>query len=119
MNSLDTLKASGIARLDWRDLLTLTGELTDEETAAMDKYFSRFVKSDKGKCISCELVQGGLISALLGGFRWGLAHGEGRCSRCGWPGRALHYDVGPIKRLEIILQYHPDEVHRKDESEAE
>jgi hypothetical protein len=50
---------------------------------------------------------------MLGTFRWGLQNGEGTCQRCGWPGRGLH---DPKKngesvfnrRLEIILQYHPD-----------
>lgn len=98
-------------RLNWRDLLNIKGELTPEDIQALDKYFSHFVHPDPtGKCLNCGLVQDGLMAALLGGFRWGLAHGEGFCSRCQYPARAYHFSVGPIERLNVLLQYHPLEV---------
>ncbi len=118
---IEELRAKQLPRLDWRDLFDVTeGQVTIEDAAAMSAYFSRFVMSPEGKggCINCELVQGGLISALLGGFRWGLAHGEGSCSRCGYPARAIHYEVGIIRRLEAIFQYHPDELRTRAEREA-
>lgn len=83
--------------------------------AAINKYLEPFAKpAEDGKCLKCRTVQGGLMG---GGFRYGIAHGEGRCSKCGWPGRANHYPKDEngedFARLTIILQYHPDFVEEK------
>lgn len=96
---------SALPRFNWRDMIRAEGELTEAHVTAMDEYFSKFAVMTDGKCVNCDRVQGGLLSALLGGFTWGIAHGEGHCV-CGYPARAIHYDVGPIRRLEAILQYH-------------
>lgn len=117
---LEALRAKHLPRASWRDIFNVTGELTPEDIQAMDAYFTRFVTpDDAGKCINCGLVQGGLVSALLGGFKWGLAHGEGYCSRCHYPARVIHR-AGPITRMTMILQYHPDDLqYRKDPKENE
>lgn len=89
--------------------MTAHGQLAPWHEAALDAYFVRFAPPNDGKCLNCGDVQGGLMAQLTGtGFAWGIAHGEGYCRTCRYPGRALHYDVGPIKRLGAILQYHPD-----------
>lgn len=97
------------------DVLTISGgELPAAEQAALDAYFTGFAKPvEGGKCISCGSVQGGLMAAVLGGgFEYGIAHGEGRCSGCNWPGRANHYIKTPdghqFLRFNTILQYHSD-----------
>lgn len=83
--------------------------------AALDDYLSIFAKPANNKCLKCGTHLSGVLGALTGGFRWGLATGEGTCG-CGWPGRGMHYPKdadgkeifeGP---LELILQYHPDGV---------
>ncbi len=67
-----------------------------------EEYLREFAKPEMTggwqKCLKCQ---------ELHNFRWGLAHGVGNCS-CGWPARAYHYIDG--KRVECILQYHPDVV---------
>jgi hypothetical protein len=58
-------------------------------------------------------------------FTWAIAHGEGYCNnlvdgkRCCYPARAYHYDVGPIKRLVLILQYHPSGLLTKEQARAQ
>lgn len=118
---LDELHAKALPRVTHADLLTVTkGEFTSEDKYALDTYLSKFVKpqtNDAGKhtCVGCDhVIRGGIEGFMLGGapdsctMEWGLAHGECFCSNCGWPARAYHFDVGPIKRMEIVLQYHPD-----------
>jgi hypothetical protein len=115
--NLAKLQAAGIQRCDWREFFESVNDegatVPMEDAATLDAYFRIFAKPDDGKCLNCGLVQGGLIAALLGGFRWGLAHGEGFCSRCKYPARACHYDIGPVKRFNAILQYHPDELKER------
>lgn len=64
-------------------------------------------------CLKCESLQEG----FLGRFEWAIAHGEGRCGKCGWPARRYHYLTipGTTKegRLILILQYHPDFVQER------
>lgn len=91
---------------------------------ALRRYFRRFaVPATKDaanmitgglKCLKCSSP----LDGYLGTFRWGLAHGEGACSMCGWPARAHHRPRGEdgeevLSLTNIILQYHPDEVKSK------
>ncbi len=96
-----------------------------EAQRRIDEYLSRFVAPEEdGGCIVCGAVQGG----FFGEARWGLAHGEARCARCGYPCRALHYiklddgadgeKPGEIT-LPYILQYHPDEIASPSGSPAQ
>jgi len=83
------------------------------------KAFAKPVRREAGNdlvgqhlCLKCGESLDGF---LIGTFEWGLAHGEGHCSKCGWPARAYHFIkhngedlfTGPLRR---ILQYHPDVV---------
>lgn len=107
---------ASLPRLNWRDMFAAEDGITPEDEAAMDSYFAKFVKMDGGKCINCARTQGGFRAALIGGgFTYDLTHGEGHCRTCGYPGRANHYDIGPIKSLEVILQYHPSQLTLKSE----
>lgn len=111
--TLAELQARDIPRLDWRTILTVTGDLSDSEQTEMDKYFRDFV--DGEDCLSCGRTLGG----LFGSFTWTMVHGEGRCSNCDYPARALHYKVGPIARLQVILQYHPGVLRESQEATNE
>ena len=106
--------------------ITITPQLPDAEseaaelTGVLDSYFELFarpVRTEGGvlagglQCLKC----GRPLNGLLGTFRWGIVNGEGACANCGWPARAFHAPKdgsGEIfdSRLEIILQYHPDDV---------
>jgi len=112
--NLPALQARAIPRLDWREIFVVDPDIESDDVDAFDAYFSRFAALNSGKCLNCDAVQGGLMSAVLGnGFQYGLRHGEGFCRGCGYPARANHYSIGPIRCLEIILQYHPDELHER------
>lgn len=70
-------------------------------------------------CICCGVS----INGLLGHFEWGIRHGHGRCSSCGYPHRAFHYvyvdddHEEHIGRLSIILPWHPSQLRFEDEEE--
>lgn len=107
--ALDEMRAKQLPRLDWRTMFEITGEIDGESSGALDRYFRGFLPPSE-KCASCDTPQGGMMGALLGGFVYDIIHGEGHCGNCGWPGRANHYNVGPIESLSLILQYHPDDL---------
>lgn len=113
---LARLQAANLPKMRASDIADIKepGPEADAAMKRLDDYLQAFVKADDhGKCVCCGEQQGGdMIAGLLGKakFRWGLAHGEGFCSECGYPGRALHY-IGEGKdemRLSLILQYHPE-----------
>jgi hypothetical protein len=116
MRTNQQVKDLNLPHCNWRDFIRFTGEGTvpEKDAEALDAYFIHFVYDPDTKCIKCGGVQGtepGIMGALKPGlFRYGIQHGEGQCVKCGWPARALHYNVGPLKTLELILQYHPDVV---------
>lgn len=43
--------------------------------------------SSTDECVDCGMELGG----LLGMFQWGIVHGQGECSRCGFPYVYYHY----------------------------
>lgn len=98
--------------------------LGDARIAELNKYMDAFTPMVDGKCICCGGVQGvnpkdpaSMIRTMMSGvqFVYGLAHGEGYCSKCGWPGRANHY-IGDWCRFNIIMQYHPESLLLPDET---
>ena len=107
--------------------IDITGQ--DEESNAhaaalmtsLDEYFSAFAKPT-GKCLKCGTTLGGLLGWAMGGFRWGIAWGEGNCG-CGWPARAYHEPKdAPGEKifdrpLQMILQYHPDNVSVRNKNQ--
>jgi len=68
-------------------------------------------------CVGCgeTLWRPGIVGFLMGAtFTWGVAHGEGRCSSCGYPTRMYH------RRAEgtatFPLQYHPDDLRLREKT---
>lgn len=76
-------------------------------------YFDHFLAVRKD-CVSCGLA----LTGWLGSFVWGLAHGEGYCSSCSYPCRALHViqtpTTGTITLRNLVLQYHPNDIVLKE-----
>ncbi len=107
----DELRAKNLPRLAANDIFgSGDGDLPEADRKALDEYLRIFTMPVEGKCIRCERTLGG----LLGGFTWGIAHGEGTCGECGWPARAYHEPKeGPVESFRLILPYHPDELVEK------
>lgn len=111
--NLDAIKARNLPRLKWGDILKSNEPLSAEDEKALADYFSAFTLLADNACPGCgKNLTGSLLEVALGvaTFTWGICHGEGFCSACRYPARALHYKVGPIERLELVLPYHPDDL---------
>lgn len=104
-----------VARASLDELRAVIAEsdtFTPAFAAILDLYLARFaMPSDvaatrpENPCLKC--------GTLYAGFRWGIHHGCGYCSKCGWPARAYHFiaDENAIeRRIVVVLQYHPAEV---------
>jgi len=99
------------------DIFNISGELDAETRTLIMDYLCKFATRGKEelKCLRCGSQQEGVRVVLLGGgFTWGLAHGEGHCSKCGWPARMYHEIRNPegelVAGFTLLLQYHPTEV---------
>lgn len=57
------------------------------------------------RCLNCNSA----LTGLFGTFKHGLTHGEGYCSKCGYPGRMDHRITRPGWNINFgwILQYQP------------
>src|SRR5690348_12568982 len=91
--AIEALRALNLPRLDRRDLFAAKDGLPEEDKKALAAYFSQFAKpAEGGGCVCCGQRQGAsnVLGAFLGEgkFVWGIAHGEGHCSTCGYPARA-------------------------------
>ena len=110
--------------------LKLTGPDALPYIAAMNDYLAAFAKPiqrDHGEenwltgsrlCLKCLRV----LDGVLGTFQWGLASGEGKCSKCGWPCRAHHVPKLDGENifdgvLEQMLQYHPNHVRSTNQAD--
>lgn len=117
------------------DLGTINGELPQEYLDAINGYLDTFCKpiregegdEQRAICPKCGEQQGGILSMLgLGvGIEWGIAHGEARCTGCGWPYRGMHYikakdakegDKPLLTIRNLFLAYHPDNVTEGERS---
>lgn len=126
-DNLATMQAANLPRLDWRTMLKGDlDKLSSEDVAALDTYFQHFIQLDftddpEHRCPCCQSSFGkdGLVGWFMAGadghatLEWDIAHGEAFCSRCKYPFRVYHRDVGPIKFLNLGLPYHPDELKAK------
>lgn len=70
------------------------------------------------ECLKC----GERLDGLMGTFKWGLVHGEGSCSGCGWPCRVYHSPKMDGEEIftsvvSVMLQYHPSVVPVTTEAE--
>lgn len=95
----------------------------------LDEYLSAFaalVRIDgKTHCFNCGEPFDGMMNmfGLAVAFEWGLAHGEGHCSGCGWPMRAHHFpkdkDGGDLVTIRgFPLAYMPEHVELRKAASA-
>lgn len=111
--TLQELKDKALPRLNYLDIIKIKegGKLADEDAKSMSDYFLQFLPP--GPCVKCgKNLTGDIMDQFIGRatFTWGLAHGEGFCRECKYPARAYHRNVGPIEFVNLVLQYHPDEL---------
>lgn len=120
--NLKILQAKELRRARFEDLglnFKITGPIGPKENQMMIDFITKFdeymeIFLPPGPCINCGLAQGD----FLGYFTWGIQHGEGYCSNCGYPARAYHYikdEQFPLNKnpLNIVLQYHPMELKQR------
>lgn len=123
-----------VQKLNWRTFMSAKDETPEETIRALTTHFEHYVQptwkkaedggvtfADGQPCVSCgKDFNPDLAGFLLngGGFEWGLVHGEGRCSNCGWPATGHHFvkdengdEVMTLRNF--VLQYHPDFVEKK------
>ncbi|HSX22864.1 MAG TPA: hypothetical protein VLE97_08845 [Gaiellaceae bacterium] len=112
--ALAALQARNVARVRAADYFTKkddAGAEADAELARWDEYLSGFAKLEDGRCLCCGDRLGGHLlekaMGLVGGVEWDLAHGEGHCSRCGYPMRGHHRIEGLGQISNLFLPYHP------------
>ena len=118
-DKLAQLQAAALPRLTWQEVFSLKegATLTPEDDATLTAYFAHFTPSPGGNCICCETrIFGDEIEHALGiaHFEWGLMNGEGHCASCEYPARVYHRNIGPIRFLNRICQYHPAELVRQE-----
>lgn len=94
-------------------------EQAEKHLAVLAEYLKEFVPPSNCICCGSRLGAKDVVDAFIGGadgpptFKWGIQHGEGTCSKCGYPARAMHYIGKTENEPEImtirnyILQYHP------------
>jgi hypothetical protein len=109
MKSLRDLQAEGLPHCQIEDVMKVT-EGQDKELALIAEHLHKFVPPQN--CISCDAQ----LEGFFGCFEWGLVHGEGHCTECGYPARAYHRindDKGEMLSFTYVLQYHPDSLKEK------
>lgn len=126
---VSTLRASVscvVERMKASEIVTMGDNTPDDLRAAIESYFHIFAspqKNEAGKtvCLKCREPFDGFLSAFGAAVahEWGMAHGEARCTSCGWPSRGMHYikdakgdEIATLRN--VFLQYHPDEVTERD-----
>jgi hypothetical protein len=110
-----------VLHFDWRTIITIKTTQQDDIGRLFDAYFAPFaqpiVTETSSQCLNCGADQ----CEVLGGFVWGMEHGEGRCMTCDWPARAYHEVLDGEGKLLLrwrsaILQYHPNYVTTREEA---
>lgn len=108
IKTLQELKDSNIIPCSVQSLgIKLSGEKKDWAEEKINEYLSDFVFSEK--CLGCEHD----MTGILGMFQWGIQHGEGNCSNCGYPARAYHRVPDVVNWQNMVLQYHPKTLTEK------
>jgi hypothetical protein len=128
MDAMAKDETKAVAHLDWRSMMSASDDTPADVLADLDKYFEPFAQPRRDEtrsekpmlCLKCDEPLTGFLASMFGrgGFTWGLAHGEGHCAGCHWPGRAHHFikdaKGGDLVTLRnVVLQYHPDFVTLK------
>lgn len=102
--SLAEMKARNLPHATSADVAREDGQSPVAPPSNMlDDYLSHFIKPEgDNRCPR----DGGY-------FTWGLAHGSGHCTTCGWPGAMYHFPKdasGERQRFEALLWLHPDDL---------
>ena len=105
--SLSTMKARGLPHAISTDITALIERFSVKLPAeTLADYLSHFIKPEgDNRCPRDE-----------GYFTWGLAHGHGHCTRCGWPAVLYHFPKdsdGKEHRFEALLWCHPDDLEER------
>ncbi len=106
----------GIEHLKVEEIFSLLPAAKEKDRELIQFYAHTFAQpSEENECLEC----GERLGGMMGSFRWGICHGEGICSNCGWPARAYHNPKTKEGEevtgfFECILQYHPDFVTKND-----
>lgn len=115
---------AGTPHCRWTDLFTPKDAPPADLLATIDEYLKPFTKwQSKTPCVNCGTNQDdGIMSVMMGGFTWGLGHGEGHCQICHWPARAYHVikdkDGSTLCKFTRVMQYHPAEIRFKETAAA-
>jgi len=88
-------------------------EYKQEVKQKLNDYLEKFLPPSS-ECYMC----GDPLRGLLGSFEMGIAHGEGQCSSCGYPGRIYHKVDGLGTFGNYVLQYHPNVLELKKRGES-
>ena len=84
------------------------GAEVDDQLAQWDTYLAVFAELTDATCLCCGTNLRCVFGlGLFGGFEWGLAYGEGHCSRCHYPMRGHHKVEGLGTIHNLFLPYHP------------
>lgn len=108
-------------RLTVESFLKGTDQLEPEDQAYLDDYFRNFLpltEGGDGMMMGRPCRCGKPLGGFLGTFTYGIAHGQGRCSACGWPCVSHHYvknGAGEeiLALREFVLQVHPSLVEER------
>lgn len=110
-----------IERCNWRDFIEAGDDTPADVLKALDEHFRHYAKSGT-PCPGCgaTLFVGAddFVGMLTATFRWGIVHGEGNCSNCGWPA-TVHHSIRDADGEELIflrnygLAAHPDFVEKR------
>lgn len=96
----------------------------EDDEIVVNNYLKNFAvpleKDGETCCVCCEepITAFGQMFGSGVAFAWDLAHGEARCTGCGWPARGMHYvkreDGSTIFSVQnFFLPYHPEVVTTK------
>lgn len=98
------------------DLFVIDGELPVDKREDFDAYLKHFAAPkregednhlcDGWPCVACGAKHS---------FAWGIAHGSGHCTTCGWPATLYHFvkdrDGEELSTIRgVLLWAHPDDI---------
>jgi hypothetical protein len=94
----------------------------EEQRGRLREYLAGFLKpmfkDGRVLCPCCDshISGNGILDMLTSTFRWGLAHGEGFCSKCQWPFRMYH-ELAKDEKFSLPLAHR--QFKREDAAEVD
>jgi hypothetical protein len=87
---------ASLALIDARepDKMPWAEQVPEQLHEVLDRYLSQFAWIEEGGAMICPGCD------TRGVFAWGLVHGSGNCSICGWPGTVSHLLLDPSDEAE-------------------